>query len=81
MMIGFGVSQLVGDRPAANLSSVDFKSALAQGLTGGKTVGSWGFAVKAFVQQGLHFVRPGRSMIAARNSGCPGGLPVKSAGL
>ena len=79
--IGFGMSQVVLDGPAANLSPIDFEVAFAEHLAGGEAVGSWGFTAESFVQERVHFGGPLGRMIATRKASGPVGLLMMGAGL
>ena len=79
VVIGLGVSQAMLDGPAANLSAMDFEETLAEHFTGGKAVGSWGFADEPFVQERVDLGGPVGRMITAGNTGHPGGLLLVSA--
>jgi len=80
-VVGLGVSQLVLDGPAPDLSSVDSELTLAEHFAGGKAVGSRRLAAQSLAQQRLHFGRPVRSMIASRSLGRPSRLIVVSTGF
>lgn len=70
-MVGFGVGEVVGHSPAADLSPVDLEVTFAEHLAGSKAVRGWGLAGEPLLQEGVHLGRPNLSVIAARNAGRP----------
>lgn len=77
--VGPGVSEVICDGPATNLSPVDFEVAFTKHLAGGEAIGSWRFAAEPLAQKSVHFERPIRRVVTTRHAGGPGGLLVMSA--
>lgn len=76
--VGFGVSQMVFEGPAADLGAVEGEVAQAQDFAGGEAVGGGGLGGEAFGEQGEDFGRPGRRVIAAGEAGPPDGVALRT---
>jgi hypothetical protein len=73
------VGEVVFGGPATDLSPIDLEVTFAEHFAGRDTVGSGRLAVEPLVQKRLHFGRPCRRVITARNAGSPSGLLMVSA--
>lgn len=79
-MVGFGVGEVVGHGPAADLSPIDLEVPFAEHFAGSKAVRSWGLAAEPLLQEGVHLGRPSQCVITARNAGRPSGFLLMSTG-
>ena len=69
-----GVSQLVGERPAANLGAVELEGVQAEGFGSGEAVRARRRAGQTFFEQVNDGLRPRGGMIATGSTGRPEGL-------
>lgn len=79
-LVGFGVGEVVGHGPAADLSPIDLEVTFAEHFAGSKAVRSWGLAAEPLLQEGVHLGRPSQCVITARNAGRPSGFLLMSTG-
>jgi hypothetical protein len=73
-VIRFGMSEVMLDGPAADLSSVHAEVALTEHLAASEAVGGRGFTAEHFAQERVNLGRPVRRMIASGGARGPGGL-------
>ena len=78
--VGFGVSQMVFEGPAADLGAVEGEVAQAQDFAGGEAVAGRRGRGEAFAQEGEDFRWPVGGVIAAGAAGDPDGLLMVSTG-
>ena len=75
-----GVSQIVFERPAADLGAVELEGVQARGFGGDEAVGTGRGAGQTLFEEGQDGRRPGRGMIAPGSAGHPGGCLWAGAG-